>query len=837
MSAPEFTVILALIAISAITVSVIWANPRRPPNVAFALMGITIALWIAANARTFQARTPDEARWGIVTASAAAGWVALAAHALRIAIREHAFQRPLPSRPFFFLSVTAVAVVVLCSHPLFLQRVEFSGVPVLAEPRYGPLFHVYGLYLFVAMIMFVILVRKDRGLLKGIARVEMEYLLLGTTIAMVMGTTFGIGAVIVLRSSRFVPLANAVTVLTLSSIVAYGLAVRRIVRVERAVRTFSARLMAIVMLGAIYALTLTAWVNVLRFFDVGGGNIAHWMAAIAVGMTGRRVMELAERAMVHWWPIDSDRELARLEGVVSRRLMSVQSAASLLADFPATLAKTLDARHARVCAAVGDRIKTIASFPPELPDFEIGRDHPAVKLLLKEGSALPRYAIERRRYGGVHWHEVLVFFESAGAEIAAIATGARNDLYMVTLGARNDGRIYDAGHIVLLGHLCDEFAFAVENARLYTEVDDARRYNETLLHHVADGVIACDADGRITALNREAGRLLHAGPRAAPATLEDVPPTLRDILRRTLEGQPPAEEIELSLDHDREPCLVRVRATALLRSDGTRIGAIATLRDVTAQRRFEERARRADRLASVGTLAASMAHEIKNPLVTIKTFIQLLPRAFDDPDLRTSICPLIATEVERIDSVVNRLLDFARPMQPTLAPIRLHEVLSRTLRLIDPRRRARNIEIRTDLQAPNDRILGDRSLLEQVFVNLCFNAIEAMPEGGTLTLSSAIVQVDTGQRDLWGQRICVPRLRISVSDTGHGIPPDVLPRVFDPFVTTKPDGSGLGLTIAHGILHEHHAMMDIQSHPGAGTVVHVLFQLLEKTSAQDEATA
>ncbi|MCX7819155.1 MAG: ATP-binding protein, partial [Kiritimatiellae bacterium] len=381
-----------------------------------------------------------------------------------------------------------------------------------------------------------------------------------------------------------------------------------------------------------------------------------------------------------------------------------------------------------------------------------------------------------------------------------------------------------------------QFALAIENARLYTEVDDARRYNETLLQNVADGVIACDATGRITAVNREATRLLNIREDGPPTSLRELPPPVREALDHALAGSPPPPDLEARLPAEPAPHIVRVSARALRRSDGTPLGALVTLHDVTAERRFEERARRADRLASVGTLAASMAHEIKNPLVTIKTFIQLLPRAFDDPDLRASICPLIGTEVERIDMVVNRLLDFARPVQPTLTPLHLHEVLAQTLRLIDPRRRARNIRTIADLQADDDRILGDRALLEQVFVNLCFNAIEAMPHGGTLTLSSALVQVDSGQRDLWGQQIFLRRLRVSVRDTGIGIPPDVLPRIFDPFFTTKADGSGLGLTIAHGILQEHHATIDIESRPGAGTVVHVFFQPLE-TAAQEGNSA
>ncbi len=832
MSIAELAVLLALVAISGITLLVISANPRRPPNIAYAVMGTIIAVWLAANAYTFQALTPDQARASIIVASIAAGWVPVAAQGLRIAIRRTAGHGRMLAAPILRLAVLGAGVTLLCLHPAFLPYVEFTNNPPMAEPRYGPLFPWYGLYLFASMLLFFVSVVRDRRRITGIARVEMDYLLSGTAIAMAMGTTAGIGTVWVLGTSRHVPLSNAVTILTLSSTIAYGLVVQRVMAVERAGRMFIARALAVLLLSGIYVATSRGSLQLFDFVEVDAHGISHWLAAIVVAMSGHRVLRSTQSWVESWWPADGDRAMAQLQGATSRRLVTVQALTSLLAEFPALLAQTLQAHHVRICGLTEGCLRTIAVYPVGLPNFDLPVEHPLVDLLRTEAAPVPRYAIERGRLGGAHWPELLATFQAAQADLAALAVGPRETLHLVMLGPRTDGRIYDTNDMVLLGHLCDEFAFAIENARLYTEIDDARRYNEILLHNIADGVIACDAAGQITALNREAGRLLHAGAVTAPATLDDLPLTLRDTLRRALAAEPTPGEIELRLDHEPEPNIVRLSASPLRRADGTPLGAIATLHDITVQRRFEERARRADRLASVGTLAASMAHEIKNPLVTIKTFIQLLPRAFDDPDLRASVCPLIAAEVERIDSVVNRLLDFARPVHPALEPIRLHEVLTRTLRLIDPRRRARGIRIVTNLQADDDRILGDRRLLEQVFVNLCFNAIEAMPEGGTLTLSSARVEVDSGQRDLWGQRLRVPRLRVSVADTGVGIPPEVLPKIFDPFFTTKPDGSGLGLTIAHGILHEHHAAMDIESQPGVGTVVHVLFHPM-RPSEQD----
>jgi signal transduction histidine kinase len=220
-----------------------------------------------------------------------------------------------------------------------------------------------------------------------------------------------------------------------------------------------------------------------------------------------------------------------------------------------------------------------------------------------------------------------------------------------------------------------------------------------------------------------------------------------------------------------------------------------------------------------------MAHEIKNPLVSIKTFVQVLPRAFDDPEVRATFCPLIESEVSRIDTVVNRLLNFARPAQAALQPMQLHAVLVHTLKLVEPRLKSKGITLETAFEAPTDLIEGDASLLEQVFINLYFNAVDAMSSGGRLRVETQVAQVETGDRDLWGTPVRVRRLRVSVCDTGHGIRPENLARVFDPFFSTKQEGSGLGLAIAYGIIQEHRGSFDVESHVGEGTTFHVAFPL------------
>jgi signal transduction histidine kinase len=208
-----------------------------------------------------------------------------------------------------------------------------------------------------------------------------------------------------------------------------------------------------------------------------------------------------------------------------------------------------------------------------------------------------------------------------------------------------------------------------------------------------------------------------------------------------------------------------------------------------------------------------MAHEIKNPLVTIKTFTELLPTRYEDPDFRETFFSLVGGEVRRIDTIVNQLLRFARPSKPMLAPTRLHEVLDNALKLLGQQFRNRNIRVVQAFEAPHDDVSADADQLSQALINMMLNAADSMPNGGTLTVTTRAVGA-AGQQPAG--------LEITIRDTGEGIRPENLAHVFDPFFTTKSQGTGLGLSVAHGIVQDHGGSIDVESEVGRGTVFRIV---------------
>ena len=251
------------------------------------------------------------------------------------------------------------------------------------------------------------------------------------------------------------------------------------------------------------------------------------------------------------------------------------------------------------------------------------------------------------------------------------------------------------------------------------------------------------------------------------------------------------------------------------------------LTDITTLKRLEMQIRRSDRLASLGTLSAGMAHEIKNPLVSIKTFAQLLPERYQDSDFRETFFSLIGHEVDRIDSLVNQLLRFARPAKPLLKPMHVHEILEKTLLLVGHRLYQKDVKLTRSWHAEVDTIHADSDQIEQVFLNFFLNALDAMKSGGALTVATEIGSTEIWPTALPGDPVDVREiLRITVRDDGCGIKPEDVGHVFDPFFTTKDYGTGLGLSVVHGIVQEHGGQIEVESELDRGTSFHILLPLV-----------
>jgi signal transduction histidine kinase len=224
-----------------------------------------------------------------------------------------------------------------------------------------------------------------------------------------------------------------------------------------------------------------------------------------------------------------------------------------------------------------------------------------------------------------------------------------------------------------------------------------------------------------------------------------------------------------------------------------------------------------NRLASIGTLAASMAHEIKNAMVPVQTFVGLLLEKNPGAELAGTV----RREMERIDTIVGRMLKFSAAAKPNFSLIRLHELLDHSLRLVQHRAEGKLISLNRRFNASPDSFNGDDHQLEQAFLNLLLNAVESMGAEGALTVSTDVVDGDDRLERREGQTAS-GFLRVGITDTGGGIPPEILESIFQPFFTTKQSGTGLGLAVTRNIIEEHQGVIRVESQPGKGTTFTVL---------------
>jgi signal transduction histidine kinase len=255
------------------------------------------------------------------------------------------------------------------------------------------------------------------------------------------------------------------------------------------------------------------------------------------------------------------------------------------------------------------------------------------------------------------------------------------------------------------------------------------------------------------------------------------------------------------------------------------IGSLAAAFDQMAERLLQRERelkesqvvlRRADRLSSLGLLTAGLAHEIRNPLVAIRTFTQLLPERYEDAEFREGFQGLALKEVDRICGLINDLLSFARPSKPKVAPENINDIVDNIARILESQAKEKSVEVMQKFSDDLPKVWIDREQMKQVFMNLILNAIQAMKNGGSVVLSTRL----SAKKDT---ELIREYVQVEVRDSGIGIPPENLEQIFDPFFTSKDEGSGLGLAVSHQIVQEHGGFITVKSTVGKGTsfFVHV----------------
>jgi len=340
-----------------------------------------------------------------------------------------------------------------------------------------------------------------------------------------------------------------------------------------------------------------------------------------------------------------------------------------------------------------------------------------------------------------------------------------------------------------------------------------RAFTDILISSLPVGLIATDSSGTIQVCNEAAAEMLGG---ARKAILGKLPLAgLPQGLAQMFSGNSP----EVAVQRQREVVLengvgisriVQLASVVVQDEEHDFAGEVLLIRDLTEVKLLEKQLQRSERLAALGKMAAGVAHELRNPLSSIKGLAVLLKSHFTEPGREAETADVLVKEVERLNRSIGELLDYAKPGQLNRAPTSIEEILRKTLSLVQTDAEAYGITVELSLEDNLPELTIDSDKLKQVFLNLLLNAIQAMPNGGTLS-----VGLTKDERNM----------NIIIRDTGMGILPKNLPRVFDPYYTTKNDGTGLGLAMSAKIVEEHDGWLKIASVPEEFTEVRVVLPI------------
>ena len=453
-------------------------------------------------------------------------------------------------------------------------------------------------------------------------------------------------------------------------------------------------------------------------------------------------------------------------------------------------------------------------FDPAAPPPPLSRSSGLGQRLQGRHTAVLDDPVSARRFPA----EEVNFWRGFGINYFVPCVSEEETIAVLALGRKGSGEPLNSEDMALLAAVAGQVATALENGRLYSqlhlkaaELERMREFSDSIIESLSDGLVVVDLRDCVVRWNTGLERL-YGVPRAHAVgrgleTLFD--PAFLELLRTARRGA----EIGMALyrvpllsRHAEVPrrLLVNAATAPLLTPDGAVAGTMVILEDITERVQLEEQLQITEKMASIGLLAAGVAHEVNTPLTGISSFTQMLLEGADPGDPKTRVLEKIERQTFRAAKIVNSLLNLARPGRLDAGPVDINAVVNDVLALLEHQLKTNKISVRKDLAATSPVVEGVEFKLQQVLMNLFLNARDAMFKGGWLAVTTRAV----------GDQVIV-----EVADTGSGIPAEHLSRIYDPFFTTKAagQGTGLGLSITYGVIRDHHGSIECDSTVGQGT--------------------
>ncbi len=775
--------------------------PKAPLNRAFAFLAVATSCWAVALAVGYHVdprSTNVHHTTAIIRFAFAAG--SLFAVSFLLFIDRFASISP-SSRKLvqYALVPIGIAFCVVSFSPWIVYSAKSldEGLQV----TYGPLHPLFAVYALVGLALTVQLLLTKYRCSEGLEKVQVRYVILAFVLSGALITTTNVVLPLLLNTSaygRYGPLFS----LILLGITAHAIIRHRLMDIRLVIHRGATYLAALVITAGTLALVLLAS-NVLLPDEQDFSVREILLAAVAILLLNpvrATVQGLFDRYLYRN-PYDYAHTLRE----ASRALTATIDLQSLLGHTGAVIESTFHPDGIGIYLFDSEDAEFVLSWrlssAPLRPT--IANSSPVITALAAQTLL---FSDEVLSVDASHSTENLRDFLDSLRADAVVPLREEGDLVgFIAIGAKRSGDPYFSNDVDLLTTLANQAAVAVRNAQTHARVVHMNEQMNKVLETIESGVVAVGPRGRITLFNRAAEHLTGAAAKVALGQPPGgLPAPLPELLRSTAADGQPRSHIEFSLPGPTGQLVPLICSTSPLRGPGGAIlGAVAVLNDISRLKELEQEKRRAERLASIEAIAAGLVHEIRNPLVGIKTYAQLMPSRGASEEFRDMFSRTAGREIGRIDDLLTRFRNISGASREPMQTMDISTPLRDTLETLHAQMEDRKIRLRQVGEMAHRMVLGNPSQLQQLFLNLCLNAIQAMEPGGELTVRVSDLSEGGGNT-----------LIVEVADTGPGIPDDLLATIFDPFVTTKPHGTGLGLAICRGIADAHHARLVARNNVG-----------------------
>jgi len=798
-----FLLFLSVIVNTAIGIFVYIRHPKKIVHRAFLLFALSLALWGVSNMLVYSQRLPYKIEIFGKFAFAASALVPFTFLYFSLSFPESPQVSNKKILPLFLITC---AFIFISYTPLLQKGVTLSRKGYI--PIFGPLAPLF--FLYVVSYVLAGLVNwgiKYKSASSRVHQKQIQFGFLGFLLYAILAFFFNV-TLPILGVSHLFFMGPLLTVIMMSFI-AYSIVRYRLFDI-----TFFLKRTAlyIILTGLLTGAFLIAVILTERLTREIAGYQSIAPAIVISFFIAFAYLPLREKIQhfldVVFFPskYNYQKILRKIASEINRSMRLVEIVKKLVDE----ISQVLEVDTGSLWLKKYRDYKCIYSTLKELNGQRIPSNHALIRYLKKRKDALIKEEIEKRgHYSQKFFEEYFKLFNKLKADIA-IPIFREGELDGVLfLSNKKSGDIFTQEDVNLLLTIGSQAGIALQNALLYEEAQSARIFQESILTHMENGVLGIEKEGIVRIYNQKAYEFLKIPPsQIIGKDFRDVMDgEIRWVIDQVFLRKERISRWEVKLPEKGGEYILGVTGIPLRDQNRHFSGALIVMIDLTELRRLESELHHSERLAAIGKLAATLAHEIKNPLASIKTFVQIVKSGEADEEVRSNFAEVVFNEVERVDNLLQELLDLSKPEVLHKKECNMNKIVEETLYSLLQEAKKREIELEQVLDKNVPTFPVDPQRMKQVILNLVINAMEAMDKRGKITVYSGFEKVD-------GR---MGKYLLKVKDTGKGIAEEEIPKIFEIFYTTKKGGSGLGLALVKKIVEAHGGSIKVKSELGKGS--------------------